>query len=104
MVTPGAAFFVIVRVRCLNSPTKSFMCNVRPSMKICAIVNIILLHECVSFYLWSPAEFDVPRTQKSAGFCSPDAIFHDLRAPRAHSLGYSQVIIIASYFVVTIVL
>ena len=25
-------------VRCLNLPTKRFMCNVRPSMKICATV------------------------------------------------------------------
>ena len=27
-----------VQVRCLNLPTKRFMCNVRPSMKICATV------------------------------------------------------------------
>ena len=37
------AFFEMVRwygtlVRCLNLPTKRFMCYVRPSMKICATV------------------------------------------------------------------
>ena len=52
------------------------------------IIIIVLLQQCVSFYFWSPA--GAPHEQRSAGFCSLVAIFHDLVHPTFANLLQSR--------------